>query len=592
MEENTLICKSILVVNWFCNHYYILVRLLFPSYVVLLFLILVMIAKKILFATFSLAIAMGLVSFSPGTDDADQVGFNLENSVVSAYLEDADAQYSDGIGRSGVSRLNYKVLGSTVSPYLKQVEETCSYPNWAEQPAGVTLPTDGGATVIVSDGPLFSSKLEFAADGDSTSIYNLVPQTVYWYKVLDSSGKEISNGIFKTLGKVRMIKSEKVLNVRDIGGWACDNGHLAYGKIFRSATLDGSESSAGAVDEDDIEIFTNIVGVDAELDLRGTSLGSSPLGSNVAYYNYAINHYMYLMTNTYYSSSSVLTGSYPSKILSCLKLLISNMQNDKSTVVHCTWGADRTGMLMMIVEALCGVSEADLVKEWELTSFNGVLYRKYIDRAELSYYYKSGSSVLKTHAEMRAVFQYLYDNYGGASGASIKEQVTAWLEDTAFSSLSDKGASIIEALRDELIVSDVKSPTIVKDLSKETGNDQYSVTYESTSISSSNTYKFASPTTGVMSESDAFSATGYISCSGYNYLLVNVASENIAAFYDKNKNFISGVQDTSITNTYGDDTVLFENRQYSIPSNAVYVKFNMEKYSGWTAVLSEESLLK
>ncbi len=30
----------------------------------------------------------------------------------------------------------------------------------------------------------------------------------------------------------------------------------------------------------------------------------------------------------------------------------------------------------------------------------------------------------------------------------------------------------------------------------------------------------------------------------------------------------------------------------TIPSNAAYVKFNMAKNSGWTAVLSAESLLK
>jgi len=246
----------------------------------------------------------------------------------------------------------------------------------------------------------------------------------------------------------------------------------------------------------------------------------------------------------------------------------------------------------MLVEALCGVSEADIVKDWELTSFNAVCYRKYISLEQLSYYYKSGTSVKKTKAEMRSTLKYLYDNYGGSSGASLKDQVTAWLQATAFKSLSDKGASIISALRKQLIVPVVKSPTIIKDLSKETGVEQYSTTYESTTIYSSNENDFVESTTGVSSESDSFSTTDYINCSGYTNLLVNVASDDIAAFYDKNKKYIGGIQDTTISGNYTTGTVLFDNREYTIPSGAVYVKFNIEKYSGWTAVLSAESILK
>ena len=36
-------------------------------------------------------------------------------------------------------------------------------------------------------------------------------------------------------------------------------------------------------------------------------------------------------------------------------------------VFHCIGGADRTGCLAFMVQAVCGVGEEDLVKDWELT---------------------------------------------------------------------------------------------------------------------------------------------------------------------------------------------------------------------------------
>jgi hypothetical protein len=38
--------------------------------------------------------------------------------------------------------------------------------------------------------------------------------------------------------------------------------------------------------------------------------------------------------------------------------------------VHCTGGADRTGTVIFLVNALLGVSEADLIKDFEFTSFS------------------------------------------------------------------------------------------------------------------------------------------------------------------------------------------------------------------------------
>jgi len=549
----------------------------------------------------SMTVGFGLLSYCPAfgaqvtlssTDEVETVGYSLENSLVSRYLQHADVAYSDGIGRSGTSILCYWLLGEEVSPYMYEVPESGGLPLWAEQCAPITLPAVEGGSVVVSTTPTFENYLSISVESDSVSIYNLIPQKVYWYRVLNSDKKILSNGIFKTQGYLRMIKTEKVLNVRDIGGWECDGGRLAYGKIFRGATLEGITSKIGPVEQEDInELVTNL-GILSEVDLRDeATTTSSPLGSSVDYNNIVIEDYMYLMENIK-PGYAVNTGTYYEAFATFIDCIVSNIKAGKGTYVHCKWGADRTGTVIAIIEALCGVSEVDIVQDWELTSFNAASYRKYINVQDYYSYKNSSGQTVTAPTELRAVFEYLYDNYGGASGASIKEQVVAWLQDKVYSNLSDKGASIIEELRALLIEEEKTSPKIIKDLSKEIGEDVYSCTVDSTTYWSSKVNQYVNPTTGVITESDVFSTTGYVLCENYTKLLVNVVGENIAAFYDENLKFIGGIKDSSVTSSFGSETILFENKEYDIPSGAKYVKLNMSKYSGLTVVLSEESLLE
>lgn len=547
--------------------------------------------SRILTSALLLSSLFGLSSFSPDETVKDNMCFNLENSVVAAYLKDAHAHYADGIGRDGVSRLNMNVLGKDQSPYMNQVVEQYDTPNWAELPSAVPLLSKDGTTVQVSDQPDFALPLVLPAEGDTTFVSNLIPQKVYWYRVLDASNAELSKGIFKTHGQVRMIKSRNVFNVRDIGGWPCDGGRLTYGKLFRSANLDAIETSDDALY--DIEVFTNNLGISVEMDLRSSRINSSPLGPKVKFYQKEIQHYMYMMTNTYWSSSSsqVRSGSFYSNLRYHLEKIVQNLQEGRRIIVHCSYGADRAGTLMLIIEALCGVSEADIVIDWELSSFTGKCYRKYIDQEELKYYYMSGDSLVSSYAEMRSLFWHLYENYGGKEGASLREQVVAWLKAKVFNNYSDKGASVIEALRQQLIVPVVKSPTIIRDLSFEGSSNSYSMTFESSIISFSEPNQMVNALDATYSESDEYSTTNLIDCSGYSHLLVNVALRNVAAFYDAGQHFIGGIFDTSKLDDSKDSAEENTSLEYLIPAGAAYVKFNIPTDQRWTAVLSAGSIL-
>ncbi len=556
-----------------------------------------MVLKKRIFKSLLFLFAIGIQSFHPAlgaqsassdTDAAQTVSFPLENSLVGRYLKHADNLYKPGIGRSGISALCYWLLGTDVSPYMLEVPETGGLPEWPEQCAPVTFPAVKGGTVWVSSSPKFENHLTFSSQSSSVDVYNLIPQTIYWYKVFDANGKQVTKGCIKTQGKVRMIHTEKVLNVRDIGGWKCDGGQLAYGKIFRGAALEGITTEAGPVSAADITEFKKVLGIGSEIDLRNeVTLNASPLGTGVTYKSLYIDHYMYLLENTL-PKNKVGSGDFYAKFASFVNLLISNMKAGKATYIHCKWGADRTGTVLALIEALCGVSEEDIVKDWELTSFNATCYRKYINQQEIKYYYKDSTGKLKSKpSELRAVFDYLYTNYGGASGATLKQQVTKWLQTKVYSSRSDKGSSIITQLRNQLITPTVQSPVLIKDLSKETDRLDYSVTTESTTIFNSKASKYIEPSTGKMSDGDLFSCTDFISCKGYSYLFLNAVTAQMGAFYDANKNFIGSIEDKN----YTAGSVIFEDHQYSIPSNAAYIRLNMPKYCDWSAILSVKSIL-
>lgn len=547
----------------------------------------------------SLVLAFGIVSAfttlsaqtTPSSKKANIVSFSMENDLVNRYLQNAEIAYGDGIGRSGISILCYWLLESGASTYMQEVPESGGLPKWAEQCAPIKIPAERGNSVLVSVTPSFEKYLSVPSESDTAFIYNLVPQTVYWYRVMSTDNKVLSAGIFKTQGRLRMIKTEKVINVRDIGGWKCDGGRLAYGKIYRGGTLQGVTSKIGPVDETDIEEMVDNLGISSEFDLReGTGLSSSPLGSNVKYNNIAIEDYMLLMKNIK-SSGYENSGKYYSALEQIMTQVISDLKSGKSAYFHCFWGADRTGTIIALLEALCGVSEADIVKDWELTSFSAVGYRKYINIQEEYKYINSNGKTVHAPGELRAVFDYLYENYGGVDGASLKEQVTRWFKDKIFANYSDKGASVINELRSLLITPDVKSPVIIKDLSNEIDTYKYSVTTESTSYFSSQDSKYVVPTTGKTAEDDAVTCTDYISCAGYSYLLLNAPTAQIGAFYDSNKKYLGSIEDTTVSNNYGSGTVLFDYRHYSVPAKAAYVKLNMPKYCDWTAVLSETPYL-
>lgn len=526
----------------------------------------------------------------------DTISFNLHNWLADAYMKHADRVYSNTITREGISILHYKKKDSIPDyyNYIKQVDRDHNNPikksNWGEHPAPVFLRDLKGTKVLVSASPDFRKYCEFPIDTEGcATIYNLVPQTIYWYKTVSANSAVVYNGVFKTQGTLRMISVENVLNIRDLGGWKCgSSSHIAYGKLYRGATMDGvhdfiPKAEQLKISTSDAQMMANWVGIKAEGDLRGSGyvLGLIP-GTKENSKAFPAMGYKEMVTNE--GNVPYTNEKNYSVIQKCLNFIANNLKNEKPTYFHCEWGADRTGSLAMIIEAICGVCERDLVKDWELTSFANYYDYKIISDEDLD----SKGNIIKYPITMREMFSTLYKDYGGASGKNIQQQVIKWLKEKVYKTKISGGLTadeVISILQTYLVEDDQLSPKLIRDWSDKCQEFKYSVVTDEQKEVYSTPNKYFK-TDGSLADSDMCCVSGWIISTGYSQLLVNVKCRLVAVCYDENKKQIG-----TLTNDVTEGTVIMENIDYELPKGTKYIRFNIPKYSGWSAVLSNQKYL-
>lgn len=202
-----------------------------------------------------------------------------------------------------------------------------------------------------------------------TIYYNLIPNKDYCLQY--TTGGNVKTASIHTLGQLRMIRAEGIDNVRDLGGWrVCDGRQVNYGRIFRGTELNTTMSqsnsqlhSSHTLTADDRTLLLDELGIAAELDLRSSAEiplpGVSALGADVAYANISIDY------------TNIASASNRQQLVQCLRFINEQLSQGHPIYLHCIWGADRTGVLCMLLEGLLGVGQSDLDKDYELTSFSG-----------------------------------------------------------------------------------------------------------------------------------------------------------------------------------------------------------------------------
>ncbi len=273
-------------------------------------------------------------SYTPVPPTPSGTEFLLERPKVHSYLEDASARYT-----------NCNTSTSVINNY-------CSN-NGDDIPAPVTLNWEGKATKIDIYENSTLVKTQTFTSSSTVDIFNLIPGKTYTYQVNNTDN---TTSTFRTTGTRRMIKVSNTFdanharNCRDLGGIKTADGKtLNYGLIFRGSNMDNLNSTEKAVLKDEL-------GIKLDVDLRGES--KNPLGVNISHQYYADG-----------DAIAVRNAETDAKIGKTLTDILTYVSNNKPVYIHCSYGADRTGYICMILESLLGVQLKDSDIDYELSSF-------------------------------------------------------------------------------------------------------------------------------------------------------------------------------------------------------------------------------
>ena len=255
----------------------------------------------------------------------------------------------------------------------------------ADQPAPVTLtlpPNELGRTYELQVYSTAEGKIVFLrkglTPGSTVTIYNLTPGDICGYQIFfeeypitlteqDTDNQQLTlpkkfytSGSFRTLPfEMRGIRTDSLHNVRDLGGWATlDGRHVKYGLIYRGSAFDGGQEKL--ISDSDTALFKDRLGIKNELDLRWDSEimldDVSILGNDINYRRVPMELYITFIEDEENGEQ--------------LNQIFDMLLEDGPLYFHCAIGCDRTGTLSFLLLGLLGVSESDINKEYELSSFS------------------------------------------------------------------------------------------------------------------------------------------------------------------------------------------------------------------------------
>ena len=230
------------------------------------------------------------------------------------------------------------------------------------------LPADysvRNAELMISEKKDFSFPVIYSVDTseNSVDVYNLKTNKQYYYRFVitfTNSQQAGADGSFRTSNAPRMLNVDGVGNMRDIGGWTTLSGKVVrQGLLYRGTEIDGVVEPKYTATAEGINTLLTVLGIRTEMDLRYESENPNKinvLGAGVKHNYYGMSMYSEVFTD---------------KGKAAIRRVFSDLANKNNYPVfmHCTHGMDRTGTVCYLLEAILGMSEDDLMRDYQLSVF-------------------------------------------------------------------------------------------------------------------------------------------------------------------------------------------------------------------------------
>ena len=232
---------------------------------------------------------------------------------------------------------------------------------WSSTDEGITHYTVEYATK--SD---FSDAIVEQVEHPTTSLdlYNLYKATKYYVRVTSYSesaeiAQDESSFTTTALGP-RVMNIDGIYNVRDLGGYQIASGEVTLqGLLYRGGALIPVDIYDSNLTDSSKAYMSEVMNIRTEIDFRTPTEAGNDGGSPIPNADL-----VYITLGAYADSMRNWKSAYRD-----LFSILAN-ENNYPIYMHCTGGADRTGTVSFIINALLGVSETELIQDYEFTSFS------------------------------------------------------------------------------------------------------------------------------------------------------------------------------------------------------------------------------
>ena len=255
-------------------------------------------------------------------------------------LEESLREYYDGVGYGYAPVtlcLSWKTTDADAENKLKLRLKDESYPS--------------AAIATVSEVKKGDDGIFFA------EVTNLLSGEEYFWSVDGSEEQSFST----VCGEMRFINADGYANIRDTGGRLTVEGkRIRQGLVYRGVGLDNYDDLHSGDQTLGKKVFRETLGIKCDIDLRSESVGKlteSPLGKDVRFELIPFDAY-----------GATLNDVGRAALRRVLELFAD--EANYPIYYHCYAGADRTGTIGAYLDAILGMSDDEIIFNYNVTSLS------------------------------------------------------------------------------------------------------------------------------------------------------------------------------------------------------------------------------